>query len=146
MEIPAKTVKIPSKTRRWQLANPEKHFASTRRYRESHREYERARVKLWRAKNIGKVLNQKASRRVAYEAATPKWVDKKMLDMIYRCCPKGLQVDHIEPLRGVNVCGLHVPWNLQYLSPRENARKGNKRIENGGSPTPVGDSVPAELR
>ena len=42
----------------------------------------------------------------------------------------GRHVDHIIPINGENVSGLHVPWNLQIMEPAENIKKSNKVIHN----------------
>lgn len=58
--------------------------------------------------------------------ATPKWANKKAILEFYKKRPKGFHVDHIIPINGKNVCGLHVQHNLQYLPATENLRKSNK--------------------
>lgn len=67
-----------------------------------------------------------ALRRANELRATPAWADKEAIKAIYAACPKGYHVDHIVPLKGKNVCGLHVAENLQILPAAENIRKNNK--------------------
>jgi len=68
-----------------------------------------------------------AHRRAQEFNATPKWADLKAIQLFYVNCPKGMEVDHIEPLLGKEVCGLHVLDNLQYLTPIENRSWSNRR-------------------
>lgn len=109
------------------------------------------RNKLWRDKNKeSRVLYKKnyyqlnkdkgrrhnAERYARKCQSTPSWlskVHKQQIDEIYWLA-KDLQsvsgeeyhVDHIVPLKGKNVCGLHVPWNLQILPRDVNQSKGNR--------------------
>jgi len=57
----------------------------------------------------------------------PSWFDKEkdQIAEFYDNCPEGYQVDHIIPLQGKYVSGLHTLSNLQYLSAEENIAKGN---------------------
>ena len=57
---------------------------------------------------------------------TPQWSDLGEIRRIYTERPEGYEVDHILPLAGELICGLHVPHNLQYLPARENMSKGNR--------------------
>ena len=76
--------------------------------------------------NKGRINNLNAKRRAAKLERTVGWSDDLVIQMIYEDCPEGYQVDHIIPLQGENVSGLHVAWNLQYLTAEENLSKGNK--------------------
>lgn len=61
--------------------------------------------------------------------ATPSWANLQKISDIYENCPEGYHVDHIIPLNGVNICGLHLETNLQYLLAKDNCSKGNKFSE-----------------
>ena len=59
---------------------------------------------------------------------TPKWADLTAIRKFYNECPEGYHVDHIIPLKGKEVSGLHILSNLQYLSAKENLLKSNTFI------------------
>lgn len=70
------------------------------------------------------------NRRMAKMKRIPPWADKSKIRVIYRIAKEqGLTVDHIIPLRGKMVSGLHVENNLQLLPAKANSSKGNKYIE-----------------
>ena len=51
---------------------------------------------------------------------------KKVIAEIHKNCPDDWHVDHIVPLQGETVSGLHVPENLQYLPKSINTMKYNR--------------------
>ncbi len=128
----------------WRENNRDKTRAAVKRYSEAHPELIKARTKKYQKttayKNTQKIHYEKQRASgykqawvAAYRAnkikATPKWVDKEKIKYIYKNCPKDYHVDHIIPLRGATVCGLHVENNLQYLIAKENMQKSNKLME-----------------
>lgn len=95
---------------KWQKNNPEK-------------------VKHYRLieKISGKSAAKAAKRRAAKLQATPPWADLEEIKNVYLEAQYfNMHVDHIIPLQGKNVCGLHVWDNLQLLPAVENIKKGNK--------------------
>lgn len=87
----------------------------------------------WVEKNPHKRAMYNLKRRKAVERATPVWADHKAIEAFYieaqrLTAETGVRhsVDHIFPLLGSNVCGLHVPANLRVIPFVENVRKGNR--------------------
>ncbi len=113
--------------RQWQIDNKEKCAAAVARWRAAHPEEAAASAARYRANNPKKGTHDQAIRRARALNAVPYWVDRNALRKFYDQCPPGLEVDHIVPLKHDTCCGLHVPWNLQYLTRRENAQK-NKHL------------------
>lgn len=67
-----------------------------------------------------------------YGYRMPPWADTAAIDSIYQWAAwlsaatgRKYEVDHIVPLNGEKVSGLHVPANLQILTREDNHDKGN---------------------
>ena len=86
-------------------------------------------------KNKHKVRAVNRQRKQRLKIATPKWLsefDLFLIEEIYSLCSLRSEalnirfhVDHIIPLKGKNVCGLHIPNNLRIISAKENLKKSN---------------------
>ena len=74
----------------------------------------------------------KLQRTPAWLTDDDHWIIKEIYDLAaQRSRMTGFEwhVDHIIPLKGKTVCGLHVPNNLQVIPGSENIRKHNKHDE-----------------
>lgn len=128
--------KINIKTRNWYKENSEIHKKRVENWRDNHFNEVKESNKNWAKLNKEKRRVSYSKRRAIKKNAFPKWLTsedlKNILDMYLKAenmtKETGIkhEVDHIIPLQGENVCGLHVPWNLQVISLSENRKKGNK--------------------
>jgi hypothetical protein len=138
----------------WVKEHPESASAVRKKSYRKHREKRLQYRKVWRANNLDRdrqreknylknnrsvVYAKNARRRAAETRAVPKWltaIHKAQIQEFYEIAiAREMQtgekhhVDHIVPLRGDGVFGLHVPWNLQVLTEFENCSKHNKMLE-----------------
>jgi hypothetical protein len=83
--------------------------------------------------NSHKANAMTADRRAKLHNATPEWSESKKITLLYKKAKwlealTGMKyhVDHVIPLKGKEVCGLHVWANLQILEASINIKKSNK--------------------
>lgn len=116
--------RVAAARKRWYEKNKEKNAENARKYSQENPE--------WKAAHCAK-------RRARKLRACPPWLTEEQLKAIesfYKDAKAQFKrtgvphhVDHIVPLQGRNVSGLHVPWNLQILTASDNSKKSNK-LEN----------------
>jgi hypothetical protein len=124
------------KTKAWVERNKERSAAIKKAYRDRNKDKQSDYNKRWREANPEKHVAKEARRRAAKLDRTPQWLTKDHHWMIEECYSLSRlrssitgvthHVDHIVPLRGKKVSGLHVPWNLQVIPATDNCSKGNK--------------------
>lgn len=120
-------------SRKYRANNPETHSKTSKKYYNANKQKKLAYNKWWRAVNNDKQLAYNAKRRAQIKQALPAWADVDKINQIYTqsvelSTSTGIShhVDHIVPLCGELVCGLHVHENLQVLVRGDNLSKGNK--------------------
>lgn len=100
-------------------------------YQESNKE----RAAKWYQDNRERGIQNARQREGLQKSATPRWLtESNLLEIKYiyqhaKDCQaisgEVYEVDHIIPIRGKDICGLHVPWNLQVLPMDLNRKKSN---------------------
>ena len=119
--------KIKQYWSKWVKDNKEHRQQYQKQYMRLHQQNNKA---YWNARN--------SQRRAQKLKATPAWLNTDyawMIEEIYELCQLRSKVtgvdhhvDHIVPLKGKTVCGLHVPWNLQVIPWYDNLTKRNNLI------------------
>ena len=93
----------------------------------------------YKDRNVDVVRADTSVRKRRHREATLKWLtpaERLQMRELYVQARKLTEltqeryvVDHIVPLRGESVCGLHVPWNLRVITQEENLKKSNKLVD-----------------
>ena len=102
-------------------------------YRARNRDECNARIREWKQRNPHKLTHYFHKRRAAELRAMPAWADIRAIEAIYALAQmvqamsgKPQHVDHIVPLLGKTVCGLHCEANLQVIPAPDNLKKNNR--------------------
>lgn len=114
---------------------PEKYAEGRRRWRKNNPDKCKEHARRSEERNPGARAARVRKRQAAKLKRTPQWLTAdhlKMIECLYHAAKilteaTGIphEVDHIIPLQGRNVSGLHVPWNMQVIPASENLKKGN---------------------
>ena len=117
-------------------AFPERVKAERLKFYCNNKESEAVRTANYKAKNLDRQAAWASKRRAKKLNATPNWLTQEnyeQIRLIYAHAKEcemltgdKYHVDHIVPLQGKSICGLHVPWNLQVLPADINLTKSNK--------------------
>ena len=121
---------------KWYKENKEKKAAGSKALYAKNKTARISQINQWRKQNPYYGYTKCAERRATKLKATPPWLaefDKHYIKCIYKQAMTlskldniKYHVDHIYPLKGKTVSGLHVPTNLQIIKASENIAKANK--------------------
>ena len=128
--------KLAEQNKRYSKKYPEKLVAKSIKWRDKDPEHAAQIAKQSRLKNKARITANKMHYKATKLNRTPAWLtdfDKLKIKCIYSVAAmltrenkEAWHVDHIIPLNGKLVSGLHVPSNLWFIKGEENRTKNNK--------------------
>lgn len=128
--------RVSAQYKTWRVNNPDKVKAKNENWRKANWDKYLDISAQWKRRNRGHTNAKTKERRLSQIQRTPKWLTdqdfadiKKFYDLAHELSQAygfPWHVDHIIPLQGKNVSGLHVSANLQIMRGSDNVRKGNR--------------------
>jgi len=135
-EIPDFKKQEAERSAKWRKENIEKSINVNAKSKLKHPEKRNAATRKWFSENKDKRAAYQKKRKAEQKKRLPLWADLNEIKLFYALAKKmteetGIQyvVDHVIPMQGKGVSGLHVETNLQVITALENNRKYNKMYE-----------------